>query len=282
MADTQVDRPPLRRAQPGLGTLVEIAIGAADRATELRASSAAFAAIAMVHRLMSAHDPDSDLGRINRAPVGASLAMDGHTARVLACALTLADESGGAFDCAVGSTLQHLGLLPAIAAPSVGAAGEGPAIALEGTTVRKLAPVSLDLGGIAKGYAVDLALADALAEGAHHVLINAGGDMRHHGEAPAEILLRDPRNPALAWARFMLHNRALASSRSGGLGDETQPSALINARHGASLPHGIAASIAAPSCMLADALTKVVLVSGDPHHPMLARHHAQLIGYLLH
>ena len=63
-----------RRAQPWLGTLVEITINDGGEDARLnQCFAAAFAAIAEIHRLMSFHDPMSDISRINRAAVGESV-----------------------------------------------------------------------------------------------------------------------------------------------------------------------------------------------------------------
>src|SRR5579863_8729579 len=87
-----------RRAQPHLGTLVEIAADGAAGIDVQGAIDAAFATIATVHRLMSFHDQASDVGRINRARPGDIVAIHGWTARVLRCALAFARRSDGAFD----------------------------------------------------------------------------------------------------------------------------------------------------------------------------------------
>src|SRR6266702_8988917 len=73
----------MRRARPLLGTIVEIEVDGAGPAIAERAIAAAFDAIALVQRLMSFHDCDSDLGRINREAFRTPVRVHPLTARVL-------------------------------------------------------------------------------------------------------------------------------------------------------------------------------------------------------
>lgn len=249
-----------RRARPLLGTLV--AIEARGPRAE-QAVDAAFAAVARVQRLMSRFDADSDIGRLNAAPPGVPVPVDAATLAVLAVAAELRDGSGGAFDCARGG-------------------GGQAAWTIEDGAVRKHVPLRFDLGGIAKGYAVDCAIDAMLAEtrDAALVLVNAGGDMRHAGTQPVRVTLREPGAPARAALDWTLDHAALASSAVGGLapGPGDAPRIAAEGAH-APLPSGAGASVLAPSCMLADALTKVVLLCRDPAHPLLARHGACTLLY---
>src|SRR4029450_186588 len=83
------------RAQVWLGTLVEVALPATE-AGEAR-FTAAFAAIARVHRMMSAHDSESDLARIGRDAHRRAVTVHADTYAVLELAQKLFRESGGAF-----------------------------------------------------------------------------------------------------------------------------------------------------------------------------------------
>lgn len=225
---------------------------------------AAFAQVEQVHRLMNCHEADSDIGRFNAAAVDQPIEMDACTLAVLALAARLQVESEGAFDCAWGE------------APPC----REPAWIIEGTTIRKTRPLCVNLGGIAKGYAVDRAAQAMAGFDIDHALVNAGGDMRHTGTAPAVVALREPGAPARTAMLWQLDNAALASSSVGGLrpGPDTPPR-IGDRRASSILPAGAGASVLAPSCTLADALTKVVLVCGAPHHPMLARYGARTLLY---
>ena len=248
----------LRRAQPHLGTLVEIqADGEAARDLQ-GAIDRAFGAIAAVNRLMSRHDPASDVGRLNRGAPGDVIAVHRWTWRVLRAGLALARASDGAFDVATG-------------APP----GRGPAIALlPGRRVRiARAEACLDLGGIAKGFAVDRALAVLRAAGVARAVVNAGGDLRVLGRA--RIGVRDPREPRGLLCTLDLVDQAIASS--GGVIDGRSGS-VRDPRTGAPLAAAVGASARARSCLLADALTKIVMVGGpQAAAPLLARYRASAL-----
>src|SRR4051812_20273150 len=102
----------MRRARPLLGTIVDLQARAADEITLARAFDAAFAAIARVHRLMSFHDPDSDISRLNREAFDRAVIIDGWTWNVLRAAQEFARESDGAFDITVGRLLATWNYLP--------------------------------------------------------------------------------------------------------------------------------------------------------------------------
>jgi thiamine biosynthesis lipoprotein len=231
-----------------------------------------------MQQLMNRHSPASDIGRLNAAPVGVPVRVDARTLAVLALCAELHEASGGAFDCAFDSAHGHRRPLP----------GKPPAWSIEGDTVCRHIPVQIDLGGIAKGYAVDCAIDAARAvlangmpeDSLSYVLVNAGGDMRHAGAVPAQVALRDPGAPARTARVWTLDNAAIASSAVGGLAPRAGQAPRIGGPAGSPpLPASAGASVLAPTCMLADALTKVVLVSRAPGHPLLARHGACTLLY---
>jgi thiamine biosynthesis lipoprotein len=262
----------LRRAKPMLGTIVEISVQASDLQLAQRAVAAAFAEVAVVHRLMSFHEAQSDVQRLNCATEGALIIVDARTAEVLSCAERLTAESGGDFHCAVADVLVGLGRLPKSPCASLGSSLEIDS----GQCVVRRGRAAIDLGGIAKGYAVDRAIELLMRMGMDSALVNAGGDLRHCGSGSVMIHLRDPVDPADIATSIALDNQALASSATSGL---TGTSSLINPRSMQLLPRGAGVSITAPNCMTADALTKVVLVSGDTDHAVLRRHGAQVVLY---
>ena len=232
----------LRRARPMLGTLVEI--GAVDRAdsTSSTAIASAFDRVAGIESRLSRFIATSAIARFNDAPAGTCIEVDAETRRLLAAARDLHDASDGLFDITLGS----------------GATGWR----CDASGLRKLAAsVRLDLGGIGKGFAVDAAIEALRAGGVAAGWVNAGGDLRVFGPLTLPIDLRDEASGGVR--RFaMLDDGAFATSRLSlaANGDDAGP------RH---------ASVAAPECLWADALTKVVIASGDATHPLLARYEAR-------
>src|SRR5579862_2341809 len=108
--------PEMRRARPLLGTYVSVAVSGVSGPAAAAAGDAAFAAIARVERLMSFHDPGSDLGRLNRAAGREAVAVDPWTIEVVRAACDLQLASDGCFDISVVPELQRQGLLPGRAA----------------------------------------------------------------------------------------------------------------------------------------------------------------------
>lgn len=262
----------IRRAQPWLGTLVDISVADPDGAPAI---NAAFAAVALVQRLMSFHEAGSDVSRFNRASTGELVQLDQHTWSVLELAQQLVAASDGSFNVACAPRLVQWGYLPA---PSPVAPQFVPGLlgyALEDhQRVRKTSAAWLDLGGIAKGYAVDLAI-DALTQGGVSVAcVNAGGDLRVIGPDAWPVTVRAPADPGAAGMQLMLRDAALASSgtyfslRQRGA---CAVSALLDGRDGRALIDAASVTVIAPRCVLADAMTKVVMASGNARHPCLAR-----------
>jgi thiamine biosynthesis lipoprotein len=253
------------RARPLLGTLVQIqASGPANQIQH--AVDLALAAIEHVQRLMSYHDPDSEISMLNREATLGPRQVHEDTYAVLAAALRFSRLSEGAFDPCVGSLLEQWGYLPTHDAPLAPYRACRPdwrdVELLRDRQVRFRRPLRLDLGGIAKGYAVDQAVRALQVGGAFDVLVNAGGDLRVWGEHTRSIEVRYPLVPARAIHAVPLRDAAIATSGAyysrRQLGP-TEVSALLDPR--SLKPHlgADSVSVRAADCLSADALTKVVL-----------------------
>ena len=255
--------PWVRRARPILGTIVEISVHDQRREPRLQAAiDQAFACIECVHALMSFQGPDSELSRLNRDAIRRPQRVDAHTYNVFAAALHIAALSGGAFDPCVASRLQGWGLLPHNQLP-VNPLGNWRDIEmLPGRRIRYAKAVRVDLGGIAKGYAVDLAVRSLIGFGIENIVVNAGGDLRVAGPRSHSVRLRHPSAPLCSAHTVSLHNAALATSadyfsrRAGAAGEV---SALVNPRDGTPYLGGRSISVRTVDCVTADALTKVVM-----------------------
>lgn len=262
----------MRRAQPWLGTLVEITL---EPDAVADAASAAFKEIALVHRLMSFHCADSDVSRFNRAAAGAVIALDRHTWNVLHLADQVAQVSSGCFDVACAPKLVRWGYLPAPAALPVCVPGTRPYELMADRRVRKFGSAWIDLGGIAKGYAVDLAIGALQRHGVGSACVNAGGDLRVIGPANWPVSVRSPRDPAAEGARLELCDAAIATSATyfsaRRLAGGATVSTLVDGRDGRALTAPVSVTVRAPTCAVADALTKVVMASGDAHHPCISQ-----------
>ncbi len=241
-----------RRARPLLGTFVEISARAPNETVLRRVFGVAFMAVAEVQRLMSRQDPASEISRLNRAAQKRRVAVHRWTRAVLRAARRFAEESEGAFDV------------------TLGADGSWRDVDIdEEGRVRFLAPVTIDLGGIAKGFAVDRAVEAMKKAGALSGLVNAGGDLRVFGEAAERVRIRHPLAPGCAAGTVLLRERALATSAS------YFAPALFDGRSGAALLEEVSVTVGARDCLTADALTKITLVLRDEARSLLDRHNAE-------
>ena len=259
----------IRRARPLLGTFVEIEVAGAANAEMDAAVNAAFEAVACVHRLMSFHEADSDVSRINRDAGLQPTGVHNWTFEVLKAAAEMHRRSNGVFDITVAPILQALGLLPRSAGdpPNSSRARLLDAIELlPGQIVRLRRPdIKIDLGGIAKGFAVDRALEALRHFNVPVGMVNAGGDLAAFGPEPQTVYIRDPRDPRRLICSVEVADEALASTaRCFDLfqSAETTVSAIIDPGTGRPAPAIDGATVRAPSCMVADALTKIVMISG--------------------
>lgn len=247
----------LRRAQPWLGTLVEISCLPEDPLNEaeiMAACDAAFAVCRRIHHAMSPQLPESDISRFNAADAGTEIHCDPWTLRVLQHALRLQDLSGGLFDVALGSSRTPF------------------RITGNNTLEKTAAEARLDLGGIAKGFAVDRMMATLRARGIRSACINAGGDLRVSGPDSWPVYVRGL--PDHETATLELQQGSIASSVYENGESPFHHDRLMDPRLGRCSARTVAVSVAAPRCLHADALTKVIALSGDIHHPALAAFNA--------
>lgn len=237
-----------------------------------RAIDEAFAEVAQVHRLMSFHDSESDVSLLNCHAGERPVAVHRWTVAVLAQAQAISAVTGGCFDISVGAELVARGLLPRPRrAPEPAGTWRDIEILSDGR-VRFRRPLWLDLGGIAKGYAVDRALARLQVLGARHAVVNAGGDI---GVGPGRVVpialdngIRENAVPVLELAD---------GSVAGSGGYRARPCSHIDGVHRTAVPPGRFACVVARHCIIADALTKVVMAQGA-----CAVEHLQRFGAVAH
>ena len=254
---------PRRRARPHLGTLVDITLDEADEARAQAAFEAAFASVARVHHLMSAHDPDSELRRLSESAHRRAVRVHPDTARVLRLARAVHAESKGIFDVAAHT----------------GAGGCTDDIVIDAEDrVHFKRPLRIDLGGIAKGFAVDCAIEVLQARGVASALVNAGGDMRCFGPAAYPVHLRFSggvrtvamlKDAALAASCNAVGAHANANATANADADiesesESAPTRSgvphIDARTGLAMHRPESVLVQARCAAVADALTKVAMV----------------------
>lgn len=251
----------LQRSRPLLGTFVEIYLRADCEKSELAgASQLAFLRVKEIESLMSFHNPNSELSRINRWAHIESVPISPDTFKVLDAALELSEASGGLYDVTVASRLARKGLLPKTGNGK--AASNWRSIDLTTSAVRFTEDVIVDLGGIAKGFAVDEVFETLrmLPIQFDQIIVNAGGDLRMLDWESGPVSVRYA--TMFGGKRFKnmtMRDASLASSTSKA---GTPSSVIVDPRSGKFRSSLYTYGVFANSCMLADSLTKLVGV--DP------------------
>lgn len=241
---------------------------------------------------MSFHDPKSELSLLNQFAFQRSVTVHPLTFAVLKRAERIFHASHGLFDCSIANTLVDWELLPKHPAQSL----QNPLLNFEieieneklysqanvqlltNYQVKFTAPILLDLGGIAKGFAVDIAIQHLRKSGIQNAVVNAGGDLRVLGHHAETIHLRNPQNPQQLLHLGELTDGAIASSAtyfSKVKFEDHWVNALVNPTDRTALDSEHSFSVIAPTAYLADALTKVVALSHNTQHPCLTLFSAQ-------
>ena len=264
------------RCKPLLGTYVEISADTDD------AINQAFSAVQLVQGLMGFHNPNSELSQINTRAHLEQIHVHEWTFQVLRIARELCESTNGVFDCGVGGKLVDSGLLPKHSERVNISCGSIMNLQLTNPNlVASTVPLTLDLGGIAKGFAVDMAVRVLTSEGVTSGVVNAGGDLRVFGNNSHPIQLRNPNIPNEIIQIGSLENGAIATSGLYFNKRDRQRSHLINplanSPEEAHIEVSGSFSVLAQECVYADALTKVLALSNNDHHPCFDQFSAQAI-----
>jgi thiamine biosynthesis lipoprotein len=233
---------------------------------------------------MSNWQAESDISRFNTLPIGTWVELPLDMMTVLKAGLTMARLSGGAFDPAIGQMVERWGFGPlGVTGPEMMPAHPAPwtMIEMADQSARRLADVSLDFSGIAKGFAVD-ATAEALHDlGALHFLIEIGGELRGEGIRPDHqpwwVDMETPPHLSVPTLRIALCGLSVATSgdyircrtESGG-----QLSHSIDPSTGRPIVNNVASvTVLHESTMLADAWTTAITILGHGRGMALATRH---------
>ncbi len=151
------------------------------------------AALIEVNAQMSNYDPESEISRFNRSPLGEWFEVSAELTEVMTAALEVSERSGGAFDVTVGPLVNLWGFgwrqverdqVPSevdIEAARAQVDWRQIEVRQDPPALRRNADVSVDLGGIAKGHGADVMAAVIEAHGAIRYLADIGGDLRGRG-----------------------------------------------------------------------------------------------------
>jgi FAD:protein FMN transferase len=259
-------------AATAMGTTVSIMIAGGDPQTHEARARRAFAWFDTVEAACSRFDEASEVRRLC-ARVHEAVRVSPLLFEVVQFACAVAAASDGAYDPTVGAVMQARGFDrhwrsgERLAPATVHAGASWRDIHLDGDrrTITIANPIVIDLGGVAKGLAVDLA-AQELAD-LEHFAIDAGGDIYVAGRRadgwPWSVGVRHPRESNALLARLRVSNLAVCTS-----GDyerrspHDQHGHVLDPRTGDAAVNVISATVVAPRAMVADALATAASVLG--------------------
>lgn len=266
----------LARDEAIMGTAIHVELWADDRATGEAAIDAVIAEMHRIDRAMSPHKEDSELSRINRDAASQAVPLSAEMAALVGRAIAFSRLSDGAFDityAGVGHLYDYRGgVAPdaaalAAALPSVG--WQHLDLDPAARTLRFRRPaMRIDLGGFAKGHAVDRGVALLRAHGIRHGIVSAGGDSHVLGDRrgrPWSVAIRDPRREGEVVAVLPLVDCAVSTSGDYERffeRDGVRHHHLIDPRSGRSPADVRSVTILADDGLTSEALSKTVFVLG--------------------
>jgi len=210
-----------------MGTYLTVRVFHEDPAYAERVLDGVIELVQDLDRRFTLYDPSSELWALNRQAGGPPVSVSEPLWDVLERAVAYSQETGGAFDVTVGPLVQLWGFLEGPRhVPSDGDIARARArigyrkIELDPShrTVRLTVPgMVLDLGGIAKGYALDRAIELLRRAGLRHGLLNFGGEIYAMGasdatDRPWTVAIRHPRRPDRAWQELQVRDMAVSTS----------------------------------------------------------------------
>ncbi len=267
----------LERTVDGImGTRIMVQLWAEDPVAGEQAIDAVMADMQHIDDTMSTYKPTSEVSKVNAQAAAAPVRISTDLFQLLQTALHYSEITEGAFDITYASvgylydfrahvhpTEQQIdAALPAVNYRHV-------LLDPQAQTVRFSRPgVRIDLGGIAKGYAVDRGIAILKARGYSHALVNAGGDSRVIGDRfgePWVVGISDPNHPDRYFTRIPLENTAYSTS-----GDYeryfdengVRYHHIIDPHTGHSASKVRSATVLAPTATQTDGLSKTAFVLG--------------------
>lgn len=275
----------VERRLEAMGTWLELRVAAADRATALAASEAAVRAVAAVEARLSTWRDDTELARLNRAPVGERVALSAELARDLEGARELWRASGGAFDPGVGALVAAWGLRSGGRRPTDAevetalAAGGLAGFELEGrSAVRTHPAASLEEGGFGKGVGLDAAGAALAGAGATWGALDLGGQVALVGATPEQVFaLADPRDRQRPVLELTVEGGSFATSGSSERGivvDGVRRAHVLDPRSGRPADDFGSVTVWAADATTADALSTALFVMGPERGLAWAAAHA--------
>lgn len=264
-----------------MGTVVTVHIvgrgtSYAERIEREESAASALAWFDEVERVCSRFDPQSELSQLSTR-IGVRVPVSDLLFEAVGFAIAVAEESGGAFDPTLGLELEARGFnrehrsgatVRTTLERDDNASYRDVELGADEKTIMLARPLLLDLGGVAKGLAVDMAARELERRSFADFAIDAGGDLYLSGhnadDKPWSVGIRHPRRDGELFETLRVSNVAVCTS-----GDYEQRAAnepdghhIIDPRTKASSIDAASVTVLAPSAMVADALATAAFVLG--------------------
>jgi len=297
-AGSPTDRVPISRSSGRyvMGTVLEITVAAPTEAEATAAMEELFRLAAELERIFTVFEPESPLSRLNRRAGGGPQWVDPAIARILAESVAYWRLTGGIFDVTVGPLVDLWRLAVRRNEPpgetelaaSLALVGSDKILVRRGDSVALERPgMSVNLGGIAKGYALDRMEEHLRARGISKAFVSFGQSSILAVGAPAgapgwRVLLKDAGQGFAGVAT--LRDQSLSVSASFGQWSEIagrRYGHVIDPRSGKAMTRAAQAAVLAPSGALAEALSKSLLILTPQEGLALLENEREVEGLLI-
>jgi thiamine biosynthesis lipoprotein len=268
----------IKRVRPSMGTYVEITFSGISEAQANRAADAVFAELDRIERLMSEWRPDSELSAVNAAAGERPVVVERELLDLVARAVEFSEKTKGAFDPTFAAMwgLWTFGDDGVTTLPDPEEVGRRRALIdrrrvkldpSKSTIFLEAKGMKLGLGGIAKGYATDRAVALLREHGARHFLLKAGGELFASGRNGGQrwrVGLRDPRSEG-HFAEIELEDLSFGTSGDYErffLANGVRYHHIIDPKTGYPATQSRSATVLAKDAITSDALSKALFILG--------------------
>jgi len=273
-------QPPYREARLLMGTLNEIQVFDLPKAQAKEAVSRAFDAMNKVDQLMSHYKETSEISQIKHLKSLESMPVSEETFTVLKRSQDFSKMTEGAFDITIGTLIKRWGFyhreerdLPTKKElkqilTQTGSNQFDLVLSTKSITVHS-PHLDLDLGGIAKGYAIDCALQELRHAGVQKAIVNSGGNIGFLGSRPQKegwrVGVKNPKDPKALLGWLEVPEGAVATSGNYENFFDikgTRYAHIVDPRTGWPVQGVLSVTVAAPNAMDADALSTALFVLG--------------------
>ncbi|HEV7783757.1 MAG TPA: FAD:protein FMN transferase [Thermoanaerobaculia bacterium] len=259
-----------------MGTELDVKVEAANRAVALDASEAAVRALEAAEARLSTWRENSELARLNRAPVDTPVVLSPRLAAELRGVQHWWRETGGAFDPGIGPLIAAWGLRTGGRVPTgeereqarAGGGLAGLELAADGRAVRRRPGLRIEEGGWGKGAGLDAAI-EALRAGGHAraAVLNLGGQIVVYGQAMGwTVPVADPRDRQRAVIALTISSGSVATSGNSEHGferDGVRYGHLLDPATGSPARDFGSLTVWAPEALAADCLSKLYVLGPD-------------------